>query len=458
MSDLLIYGEIGWEVQADQVVRDITDADGDLTIRVSSPGGDVYQGLAIMNALRAHDGTVTAVVEGLAASAASFIAVGGADRVIVRPTAEIMIHEAMSFVGGNADEMQKAITDLDRISANLASIYAEKAGGDPGEWRDQMKAETWFSAQEAVDAGLADAVEDGRKQDAEKRPAALGRSPVLASFRYAGRRAAPAPTVNSPAGRKEERMSALADLARETGLDENTIRAALAREVKNEELKVTNVVDLTYPEDIDVVPTGQVTVDPEGDVPEGVTFELTESPEEWDAEVDETTGTLTVTAPSSVDPGDSADFTVAVSGGDEPLELSVTVTVKAASDEGSEEPSEPNPEPDRVTLDRDTFNELQRAAALGAEAYNKAQEAERVAEVDQWIKDGRINVALRSKAIKEMHRDPEAARKNFGSNPKNTIPVREIGHGQDREDTETAAHASLRDRAARANLFPKPRL
>ena len=253
-------------------------------------------------------------------------------------------------------------------------------------------------------------------------------------------------------------MSALADLARETGLDENTIRAALAREVKNEELKVTNVVDLTYPEDVDVVPTGQVTVDPEGEVPEGVTFELTESPEEWDAEVDETTGTLTVTAPSSVDPGDSADFTVAVSGGDEPLELSVTVTVKAASDEGSEEPSEPNPESDRVTLDRDTFNELQRAAALGAEAYNKAQEAERVAEVDQWIKDGRINVALRSKAIEAMNRDPEDARKNFGSNPKNTIPVREIGHGQDREDTETAAHASLRDRAARANLFPKPRL
>ena len=458
MSDLMIYGEIGWEVNAADVVREIEDTSGELTVRVNSPGGDVYQGLSIMNALRAYDGTVTAVIEGLAASAASFIAVGGADRVVVRPTAELMIHEAMSFVGGNADEMQKAITDLDRISANLASIYAEKAGGDPGEWRDQMKAETWFSAQEAVDAGLADAVEDGRKQDEEKRPAALGRSPVLASFRYVGRRAAPAPTLNSPSGRKEERMSALADLARETGLDENTIRAALAREVKNEELKVTNVVDLTYPEDVDVVPTGQVTVDPEGEVPEGVTFELTESPEEWDAEVDETTGTLTVTAPSSVDPGDSADFTVAVSGGDEPLELSVTVTVKAASDEGSEESSEPDPESDRVTLDRDTFNELQRAAALGAEAYNKAQEAERVAEVDQWIKDGRINVALRSKAIEAMNRDPEDARKNFGSNPKNTIPVREIGHGQDREDTETAAHASLRDRAARANLFPKPRL
>lgn len=458
MSDLMIYGEIGWEVNAADVVREIEDTSGELTVRVNSPGGDVYQGLSIMNALRAYDGTVTAVIEGLAASAASFIAVGGADRVVVRPTAELMIHEAMSFVGGNADEMQKAITDLDRISANLASIYAEKAGGDPGEWRDQMKAETWFSAQEAVDAGLADAVEDGRKQDEEKRPAALGRSPVLASFRYVGRRAAPAPTLNSPSGRKEERMSALADLARETGLDENTIRAALAREVKNEELKVTNVVDLTYPEDVDVVPTGQVTVDPEGEVPEGVAFELTESPEEWDAEVDETTGTLTVTAPSSVDPGDSADFTVAVSGGDEPLELSVTVTVKAASDEGSEESSEPDPESDRVTLDRDTFNELQRAAALGAEAYNKAQEAERVAEVDQWIKDGRINVALRSKAIEAMNRDPEDARKNFGSNPKNTIPVREIGHGQDREDTETAAHASLRDRAARANLFPKPRL
>jgi ATP-dependent protease ClpP protease subunit len=128
VSELLIYGEIGWECTATDVVRQVQDSDGDLLVRVNSPGGDVYDGLAIMNALRAHDGTVTAVVEGLAASAASFIVVGGADRVILRPTAELMIHDAMSFVGGNAEEMKTAITDLERISDNLAGIYADRAG------------------------------------------------------------------------------------------------------------------------------------------------------------------------------------------------------------------------------------------------------------------------------------------------------------------------------------------
>ncbi|MGP9622540.1 head maturation protease, ClpP-related [Corynebacterium sp. AOP34-AQ2-28] len=457
MADLLIYGEIGWDVQASSVVREIHDLGGaDLTLRVNSPGGDVYEGLAIMNALRAHKGTVTAVVEGLAASAASFIAVGGADRVVMRPTAEVMVHEAMSFVGGNAEDMTKAIADLDRISANLAGIYADKAGGDPGEWRERMKAETWFSAEEAVDAGLADAVEDGRTVEARH-----GRPVVTAQFRYQGRRAAPTPTVNRPEGhdRKEGGMSALADLAQEMGLSEDQVKAAFARVVLNEEVTVTSTVDVAYPEGTTVVPTGKATIAPVEEVPQGLTFTVGEAPEGWTAEVDEVTGSLSVTAPAGAEPDDEVELTVTVAGNDAPVDIPVVVTVTAAAGDEEETetgPQEPAGDPDRVVLDRDTYNDLQAAAKLGWEAKNKADAAARVAEVDRWISEGRVNAARRSKVIAAMEKDPVAARDLYGSIPKSTIPRGEIGHGQDNEDAAGKSSSDLTAKLDKARILSAP--
>lgn len=139
-----------------------------------------------MNALRVFDGEVTAVVEGMAASAASFIVVGGADRVIMRPDAEMMIHDALTMTAGNAEELQRQVADLERISGKLAGIYAGKAGGDPETWRAAMRDETWFTADEAVACGLADAVEDGR---APAMVASWERSRVVAHYR--GRRGDP---------------------------------------------------------------------------------------------------------------------------------------------------------------------------------------------------------------------------------------------------------------------------
>ncbi|MGP9720957.1 head maturation protease, ClpP-related [Corynebacterium sp. AOP40-4SA-5] len=456
MADLLIYGEIGWDVQASSVVREIHDLDGaDLTLRVNSPGGDVYEGLAIMNALRSHKGTVTAVVEGLAASAASFIAVGGADRVVMRPTAEVMIHEAMSFVGGNAEDMTKAIADLDRISANLAGIYADKAGGDAGEWRERMKAETWFSAEEAVEAGLADVVEDGRTVEARH-----GRPVVTAQFRYQGRRAAPTPTVNRPEGhdRKEGGMSALADLAQEMGLSEDQVKAAFARVVLNEEVTVTSTVDVTYPEGTTVVPTGKATLAPVEEVPQGLTFTVGDAPDGWTAEVDEVTGSLSVTAPAGAEPDDEVELTVTVAGNDAPVDIPVVVTVKAAAGDEEEDPApqEPAGDPGRVVLDRDTYNDLQAAAKLGWEAKNQADAAARVAEVDQWIAEGRVNVARRSKVIAAMEKDPVSARDLYGSIPKNTIPRGEVGHGQDNEDSTSNSSGDLAAKLDKARLLSAP--
>lgn len=446
MTDVLIHGDIGFEVRSADVIQQLAGVDGDVVVRVNSGGGDVYEGLAIMNALRAHSGDVLVIVEGLAASAASFIAVGGGTRVVCRPHAELMIHEAWAMADGNAADMTKAAGDLDRVSGNLASIYADRAGGTPDVWRQRMREETWFSAEEALAAGLVDAVEDAR---APVKPAALGRSRVMARFRFNGRREAPAPDINAPAGQKEEQtMTLLNELAQKMGKSEDQVLAALGR-IMNEEVTVTSTVEVEYPEGTTVVPTGKATVEPVGDLPAGLVFTVGEVPEGWSAEVDESTGVLTVTAPAGAEPEAEVTIPVTVAGEAEPVELEVGVAVKAAAEE--DEPTEaapeaPAPAPETITLDRDTYNDLVAAARNGWEAKAKADSAARRKQVDTWIKEGRINSAHRAKVVAVMERDETAARELYGSIPKNTIPVKEIGHGlaEEEELDGVPSAASLR--------------
>lgn len=137
----------------------------DIRLLINSPGGDVFDGTAIMNILAAHPARVTAVVQGLAASAASFIAVG-ADELVMNPGSMLMIHDASTGVYGWADDLRQMADLLDKISDNLAALYARKAGGTAADWRETMKAETWYTADEAVTAGLADKVEAGTEDDA----------------------------------------------------------------------------------------------------------------------------------------------------------------------------------------------------------------------------------------------------------------------------------------------------
>ena len=436
MTDVLIHGDIGFEVRSSDIVQQLAGVDGDVVVRVNSGGGDVYEGLAIMNALRAHPGEVLVIVEGLAASAASFIAVGGGTRIVCRPNAELMIHEAWSMADGNAADMTKAAGDLDRISSNLAGIYAQRAGGTPEEWRARMREETWFSAEEALSAGLVDAVEDARTPVLA---ASLGRSKVMARFRFNGRREAPAPDINRPSGQKGEGMSFLNELAQKMGKTEEQVLAALGR-VMNEEVTVTSTVEVAYPEGTAVVPTGKATVEPVGDLPPGLVFAVGEVPEGWSAEVDETTGVLTVTAPAGAEPDAEVTVPVTVSGEGDPVELEVVIAVKSAADDeapaGDPAPAAPPAGPETVTLDRDTYNDLVVAARNGWAAKNKADADARRKQVDTWIKEGRINSAHRAKVIKAMDRDETAARELYGSIPRNTIPVREIGHGIAEEEAD----------------------
>lgn len=183
-----LFDEIGYfGVSAADFVRDLKDVTaGTIELHVNSPGGDVFDGFAILNSLRQHPARVVAIVDGLAASAASFIAVG-ADEVVMARNSELMVHEASGVAIGPASEMTKMAEELEHFSDNIASIYADKAGGTVADWRKVMQAETWYSADEAVDAGLAD-----RVLDEDAKPKAAARRLV---FNYAGRAQAPAPTI-----------------------------------------------------------------------------------------------------------------------------------------------------------------------------------------------------------------------------------------------------------------------
>lgn len=156
--DVYIYDEIGyWGVTAKDFVAELANAgDGPLTVHINTPGGDVFDGLAIYNAIAARDNTTT-VVDGIAASAGSFIMQAGKKRRMTR-NGQVMIHNASGLVIGEAKDMREMADLLDKTTANIADIYAQRSGTDLDTWLEAMDAETWYSGQEAVDAGLADEV------------------------------------------------------------------------------------------------------------------------------------------------------------------------------------------------------------------------------------------------------------------------------------------------------------
>lgn len=130
---------------------------GPLDVHINSGGGDVADGIAIMNAISNYPGRKRTVVDGLAASIASVILQAGDER-IVEPGSMVMIHDPLTLTAGNAADFRKAADTLDKHGDNLASVYARRAGGTPQQWRDVMQGEQWYTADEAVDAGLADRV------------------------------------------------------------------------------------------------------------------------------------------------------------------------------------------------------------------------------------------------------------------------------------------------------------
>lgn len=191
-AEVFIYGAIGgwFGVDANQFVTDLSTLDvKEIQLRVNSPGGSVYDGVAIMNALKRHKANVVASIDGIAASAASFI-IMAADEIQIGPGAEVMIHDAWAYTMGNAEELTDEAAHLDRISNSIASLYASRAGGTTEQWREAMKAESWYSAKEAVAAGLADSV-TGDTENKEKDT--VDAFTEVSRFLHTGRGNAPAP-------------------------------------------------------------------------------------------------------------------------------------------------------------------------------------------------------------------------------------------------------------------------
>lgn len=185
-ADVFIYDEIGgFGVSVGDFLAQVRELEGPVNLHLNSPGGDVFDGMAVYAALKRREEPTTVVVDGLAASIASVIALG-ADKVVMAPKAKMMIHDGWTNAAGNAQDFRKLVELLDSTSNTIASVYNDKAGGGVDFWRERMQAETWYSAEEALEAGLIDEIEGKpRKSDDFD----------LSMFNYAGRENAPEPVI-----------------------------------------------------------------------------------------------------------------------------------------------------------------------------------------------------------------------------------------------------------------------
>lgn len=174
-GEILIYGDIGfswWDdgVTAKAVKTALDEIGGDsaLDIRVNSYGGDVFEGIAIHSLFSAHGGRKTMHIDGIAASAASVIAMAG-DVIRIAQAGQLMIHDAWTIEAGNGEVMRRTADRLDMTSQSLAQTYAKRTGKSETEMRDLMRADggegTWFTSQAALDIGLVDEIAENVRVD-----------------------------------------------------------------------------------------------------------------------------------------------------------------------------------------------------------------------------------------------------------------------------------------------------
>ncbi|MDR1658885.1 MAG: Clp protease ClpP [Desulfovibrio sp.] len=172
-ADVYIYDVIGdhWGtgVLAKDFVKEVSNLKVDtLNVHINSPGGNAFDGIAIYNTLIQYKGNVVVFIEGLAASAASLVAMAG-NEINMAENAFIMIHEVWSFVCGNANDLRKEADRLDMLSEKYAEVYTKRSNGkkSASEFFDMMKEETWMDAVEATNAGIVDNITDSIKAAAK---------------------------------------------------------------------------------------------------------------------------------------------------------------------------------------------------------------------------------------------------------------------------------------------------
>lgn len=200
MTTIDITGTIGFEVQLSELRTAFAQADSDITLNLHSPGGDVYDGIAIHNLIRSArrvGKTVSVIVTGMAASIATYIACA-ADNVKVEDNAVWMIHNPYTVVLGDYREMLGAYNTLDSLASVLADSYAKRTGQALADIRAQMDSETWLYGQDIVTAGFADALlPAGDGADSAQSAFAVARTAFASMSRKLHERAASeAPTID----------------------------------------------------------------------------------------------------------------------------------------------------------------------------------------------------------------------------------------------------------------------
>lgn len=184
-AEVFVYGDIGgwWGgVSAEEFAKEISALDvKTLNVRLNSPGGLVFEGVAIYNALARHSANVVVHVEGIAASIASVIAMAG-DEIRIAEGSRFMIHDPWTIVMGSAADLRAEADVLEGLKSDLVDIYAARTEQSRDDLSDWMTVETWLSARDAVEKGFADSMTPAKKKEKKD---AHARSAVLRLFRNA---------------------------------------------------------------------------------------------------------------------------------------------------------------------------------------------------------------------------------------------------------------------------------
>lgn len=179
-----------WGVSAESFVKELSTVNSaNITLHINSPGGDVFDARAIATAIKQHPANVTAKIDGLAASAATYIALA-ADKVEMAEGSFFMIHKGWTFAMGNADELRETSNLLDKVDESIVNDYAKKTGIESEEIISLMAAETWFNAKEALERGFVDEITDGEAVNNRFDLSAYDNAPKIESNQFSDHRAA----------------------------------------------------------------------------------------------------------------------------------------------------------------------------------------------------------------------------------------------------------------------------
>ncbi|MBQ9248957.1 MAG: Clp protease ClpP [Oscillospiraceae bacterium] len=177
----------GTEITPQDFRDELEAEEGDVTVWINSPGGNVFAAAEIYTMLKEYAGAVTVKIASIAASAASVIAMAGS-RVLMSPTALLMIHDPSTIAMGNTKDMEKAIETLNEVKESIINAYSAKTGLRHNKIAELMSNETWMNAKKAVELGFADEVlYDGKEPEPETEPEEDAEPVAVSAQIYSGR-------------------------------------------------------------------------------------------------------------------------------------------------------------------------------------------------------------------------------------------------------------------------------